>query len=254
MVLTRSSIDVAIWTGVVLADGRPTGRASRLRHETPIPNQLAIRNPQSAIVLFDGRSLDSLARIQERRRSSGLADRRAARWPRTGRVGDIMTKEDVRQFRARAIEWKIGAAGNSRHLLPRHRGIRSHLLERARVSTARRRQGRRQQDAADLRRRRLRAVSVASRPPETGRRVEYDADRRQRQSRRALAQRLQAARVRVRQRGLGSQGQGRASSRTIRTTATRRAATSRCRAIMTASLAFRNIQNSRAECSHHGQT
>ena len=54
-----------------------------------------------------------------------------------------------------------------------------------------------QQDASHVRRRGLRPVSVSRRAPEAGRRVEQDPHRRPGPPRRALAERLQAARVRV---------------------------------------------------------
>ena len=57
-------------------------------------------------------------------------------------VADIVTKGRVRRLRARArVEDRRGR--QQRHLLPRHRGVRPHLLERPRVPAARRHQGRR---------------------------------------------------------------------------------------------------------------
>ena len=89
------------------------------------------------------------------------------------------------------FEWKIGEAGNSRHLLSRHGGVRSHLLDRARVPAPRRHQG-----ARTTRRRLTRAAAATGCIRAARGHVKpvgewnTHAHRRARRSRRALAQRI----------------------------------------------------------------
>ena len=76
----------------------------------------------------------------------------------------------------------------------------------------------------------VRDLPVARRPPEAGRRMERDQDRREGTARRALAERRQAGRVRAREPRLGGEGQGEQVQGRGPTTGARSAGTSRCRA------------------------
>jgi hypothetical protein len=76
-----------------------------------ITNQSAIRNPQSAISLFDGTSLSAWRGYKK--------DVVPAGWridngtlTKDGSVGDLVSKEEFGDFDLE-LEWKIGEAGNS---------------------------------------------------------------------------------------------------------------------------------------------
>ena len=149
-----------------------------------------------------------------------------------GRVLRLRARDRVEDRRGR----------QQRHLLPRHRGVRPHLLERPRVPAARRRQGVGQQDAPHLRGRRVRHLSVARGTPEAGGRVELHAHRREGLARRALAQRLQAARVRAREPRLAGAGEGEQVQRLAAITDCAKSGHIGLQGDHSGTLAFRNIR------------
>ena len=157
-------------------------------------------------LLFDGTNLDSWRGYKKPSVPEGwrVVDGTIAK---DKPVEDIVSEGGVRRLRARdRMEDRRG--GQQRHLLSRHRGVRSHLLDRARVPAARRHQGRRQQDAPHVRRRGVWFVSVTAGTPQAGGRVERDSHHRSWCACGTLAERLQAARVRALEPGLGGQGRG----------------------------------------------
>ena len=74
-------------------------------------NQSAIRNPQSAISLFDGKSLSAWRGYKSDSVPPGwkIAD---GALTKDGSVGDIVSKDEFGDFDLE-LEWKIGEAGNS---------------------------------------------------------------------------------------------------------------------------------------------
>jgi Domain of Unknown Function (DUF1080) len=75
------------------------------------PNQSAIRNPQSPIVLFDGKSLDAWKGYKTDAVPQGwkIADGALVK---DTRVADIVSKDQFGDFELE-LEWKIGEGGNS---------------------------------------------------------------------------------------------------------------------------------------------
>ena len=47
---------------------------------------------------------------------------------KTTGTGDLISRDEFGDFEL-AFDWKIGSRRQCRHLLPRHRGIRAHLLD-----------------------------------------------------------------------------------------------------------------------------
>jgi hypothetical protein len=74
-------------------------------------NQSAIRNPQSAIALFDGSSLAQWRGYKTEGVPNGwrIAD---GALTKSGSVGDLISKQEFGDFDLE-LEWKIGEAGNS---------------------------------------------------------------------------------------------------------------------------------------------
>ena len=77
----------------------------------PSPNQSAIRNPKSAIALFDGTSLSNWRGYKSDAVPAGwrIAD---GTLTKDGSVGDLVSKDEFGDFDLE-LEWKIGEAGNS---------------------------------------------------------------------------------------------------------------------------------------------
>ncbi len=74
-------------------------------------NQSAIRNPQSALTLFDGSSLSAWRGYKSDAIPAGwrIAD---GALTKDGSVGDLVSKQEFGDFEL-DVEWKIGEAGNS---------------------------------------------------------------------------------------------------------------------------------------------
>jgi hypothetical protein len=76
-----------------------------------ITNQSAIRNPQSAISLFDGTSLSAWRGYKTEGLPAGWRIDKGT-LTKDGSVGDLVSKEEFGDFDLE-LEWKIGEAGNS---------------------------------------------------------------------------------------------------------------------------------------------
>ena len=161
LVIPQSTIESAI--------RNPQSTNQSAIRQSAIDNQSAVRNPQSAIAgapwraLLDGSSLDAWRGYKTETIPAGWRIDQGA-LVKDKPVADIVSKDEFGDFELE-LEWKIGEAGNSGIF---YRGTEEydHIYWSAPgVSAARRHQGRRQQDAADVRRCGLRALS--RHPPAT---------------------------------------------------------------------------------------
>ena len=152
-----------------------------------------------------------------------------------GNANDMITKEQFGDFELE-LEWKIGKAGNSGIFYRGTEDAKRHLLERAGIPAARQHRRRRQQDATTTSPARCTtSMSCRKDAVKPVGRVEPDADRREGESRRALAERREGGAIRRRQPRLGRQVPAPASSPSTRISARRRRGTSASRATTPAS-------------------
>ena len=157
-------------------------------------------------VLFDGTSLDAFRGYKSDTMPAGWSIVNGT-MAKDAPTTDIVTKEQFGDFEL-VVEWKIAEAGNAGIF---YRGTEEYdrvywsapeyqLLDDEKA--------RRQQDPAHVRRRRLRALSLALWTSEEGRQVEHDPDHRAGSARRALAERREARGVRAVEPRLGREGRG----------------------------------------------
>ena len=153
--------------------------------------------------LFDGTSLDAWRGYKTDKVPAGwrIADGSIVK---DAPVGDIVSKDEFGDFELE-LEWKIGEAGNSGIF---YRGTEEYdhiywsapeyqLLDDIKA----------EDNKINVRRRCIRALSLACRSPEACWSVEPNADRSERPPRRALAERGEATRVRTLESRLGSQSE-----------------------------------------------
>ena len=108
--LLRALVVAAAGT-IALQSAYQSANQSSNQSPNQSPNQSAIRNPQSAMSLFDGSSLSEWRGYKSDAVPVGwkIAD---GTLTKTGSVGDLISKDEFGDFDLQ-LEWKIGEAGNS---------------------------------------------------------------------------------------------------------------------------------------------